>query len=755
MDPMVGRDAEIEAISKLLDGLDADARGVTLQIAGEAGIGKSRLLKELCVTARDRGHLVLSGRAAEFEGELPFGAFVDALDDWLCGLQTARLTALAGGLAAELAVVFPAFDALASEHPPEMQEERFRAYRAVRGLLASMARDAPVVLVLDDVQWADPGSLELVRHLLAHPPRGAVLVALGFRPAQISRMLSSALAAALRDHGSRRLDLAPLSAAGAGDLLGSRVSPALRDQLYRESGGNPFFLLQLARGKALADRHGQADAGAASSIPEPVRAALASELRSLSALALVLLQGAAVAGDPFEARLAARAADLGEAGALELVDELLRFALIVATDGPGRFAFRHPIVRATVYELAGRGWRAGAHARVVAELSSRRAGPALLAPHLERSATEGDGGAVATLVAAAVQSAARAPAIAARWYAAALRLLPDNADSEQQRVELQLALATALGGSGQLDRSRAVLGEVLERLPERDPGRASVVAFCAGVEHLLGRHRDARARLTQAHELADQRSAAAVALKIELAAGGCHEHRCAEMLHWAERALEQATEIGEPLLALVAAGQIALAHYLLGRPAAELTARAARAMDAIDDAELATRPDVGIWAGWTETVQERYERSVEHCQRLIDIARATGQGSFLLYTIPAQAQALMFMGRLDEAEETLQAAIEAGRLAPDSGLAITIGIASIIATYRGQYDAAVRGGEESVRLASAVDPGQIKAISGIYLATPLIELRQAARAREILLATGEAPPTSRISRARDASTRWS
>ena len=737
---MVDRDGEMREISALLDGLDADGHGLALQIAGEPGIGKSRLLAQVCASARDRGHLVLSGRAAEFEGELPFGLFGDALDDWLVSLGTTRLGPIAGDLAPELAVVFPAFDALVSERPPSVQEERFRSYRAVRELLSTLATETPVVVVLDDVQWADPGSVELLCHLLAHPPRGPVLLALGFRPAQVSPIVRTALAAAMNGHGSVRLDLVALSAAGARELLGDGVSARLRDQLYRESGGNPFFLLQLARDGARTDRGPAPVTGDAASIPEPVRAALASELSSLSPPAGMLLQGAAVAGDPFDLELAASGANLGAADALSLVDELLSFELVFGTDVPGQFAFRHPIVRATVYEVAGRGWRAQAHARVLSALASRRAGAAAMAPHVERSGVMGDRDAIALLIAAGDESAPRAPALAARWYGAALRLMPESADAQAQRVALQIEMAKALGGSGQLATSHDVLGEVLARLPEDDPGRAPVVAFCAGVEHLLGRHRDARVRLTRAHELADHGSTAAVELMIELSAGGCHESRFDEMLRWGERARVEASRLGERPLEMVAAGQVALAHYFLGRSAAELTDRAAAAMDAIDDADLATRLDAGVWIGWTETVGERYDCAIRHCERLIAVARATGQGAFALLTVPAQVQALMFMGRLDEAERKIHEVVEAGRLAPNIFLSVGIGYASIIATYKGDFASALRGGEESMRLANTSDAGQVKGISGRYLAWPLIETGQAQRARDVLLASGGGTP---------------
>ncbi len=122
--------------------------------------------------ARARGHLALSGRAAEFEAELPFGVSSHALDDWLFSVAPTRLEALAGGLAAQLAVVLPAFEPLATVRTPQIPQERNRAYRAVRSLLSSIAEATatPVVLVRDDIHWADPGSVELLCHLLAHPP---------------------------------------------------------------------------------------------------------------------------------------------------------------------------------------------------------------------------------------------------------------------------------------------------------------------------------------------------------------------------------------------------------------------------------------------------------------------------------------------------------------------------------------------------------------------------------------------------------
>jgi DNA-binding NarL/FixJ family response regulator len=732
--PLVGRDRELTAITGALDALQGAAVGSVLQIAGEPGIGKSRLLGEMAADAHERGCIVLTGRAAEFEGELPFGVFTDALDDWLLAQTADRLATLAGGSAAELAAVLPAFEGLTDGLAPGLQQERYRAHRAVRHLLSALADEAPLVLVLDDVQWTDPGSAELLCHLLAHPPRGAVLLALGFRPAQLPGRVGTALAAALREGPAVRLDLAPLSAAAAGDLLGAGVPGPIREQLLRESGGNPFFLLQLARGAALQDRRRAGRGGVDAPVPPGVLAALASELSSLSAPSLVLLQGAAVTGDPFEGLLAATAADIGAADALDLIDELLHAQLVHATAVAGQYAFRHPIVRATVYEYATTGWRARAHARLSDDLAQRGAPVSAQAPHVERSASKGDADALAVLVAAGQSSAERAPALAARWFAAALHLLPDMARTEAERIGLLVALATALGGAGQLEESRSVLGEVLDRLPAGDPGRIAIVAYCAGVEHLLGRHHDANTRLAEAYrDIAGSASADAVALEIELAAGAGFENRYADMAGWAEQALAGATAIGHPAMEVAAAGQLGLAHYFLGVPSTAAIERAAAGLDALDDAELAGRLDIGLWVGWTEAVLEHHERAIAHCQRVIDVSRATGQGGGLLFTMTAQAWSLGRLGRLEEADEMLTAAIDAGRLAPNLFLAVGVGLAGIVATSRGEHDRALRAGQEAVRLASSADPGLIPGMSALYLALAQIEAGDAQGAYQTML----------------------
>ena len=128
-----------------------------------------------------------------------------------------------------------------------LQAERYRAHRAVQELLDGLAVGRPLLLALDDLHWADQASLEVVASLLRRPPDGPVLLACAFRPAPAPGFLESALAAAEREGRAERIDLGPLTPEAAAELLAAIPEPSVRDAVFRVSGGNPFYLSQLAR----------------------------------------------------------------------------------------------------------------------------------------------------------------------------------------------------------------------------------------------------------------------------------------------------------------------------------------------------------------------------------------------------------------------------------------------------------------------------------------------------------------------------
>jgi predicted ATPase len=376
-DPLVGRPGELAALEEALDGLD-EGRSTAIELVGEPGIGKTRLLTELAARADGRGHLVLSGSASELERDLPFWVFVDALDEYAEGLEPNRLEKLDAQSLAELAHVLPSLSEHAEGAPPVLRDERYRTHRAVRELLGVLG-DKPLVLILDDLHWSDSGSAELVGALLRRPPAAAVLLALALRPRQTPTRLAATLERADRAGRLVRLELSALSLEESRELLGADTDTTVARALHEESGGNPFYLEQLARS---VDRRGGAvprpDEAALGGVevPAAVAASLREELDLLSEAARLVLRGAAVAGDPFEPELVAAAAGIDETAAIDPLDELLRTDLIRPTDVPRRFRFRHPLVRRAVYESSPGGWRLGAHERSAEALARRGASAA-------------------------------------------------------------------------------------------------------------------------------------------------------------------------------------------------------------------------------------------------------------------------------------------------------------------------------------------------------------------------------------------
>jgi predicted ATPase len=488
---LVGRQAELDALSRALGLRRASATGAFAAVVGEPGIGKTRLLQEVSALARGDRHLVLEGRSAEFEQDDAFGLFLDALDEHLGSLDRRTLDALGAERKAELARVFPSLAEHADPRQPTLQEERHRSHRAVRAVLELLAARRPLLLVLDDVHWADDASLELISHLVRRRPRGAVAIALGFRPRQAPERLRVAIAAGERDSGLVRLELEPLGLAAAGELLGPGVEAGELAVLHRESGGNPFYLEELARVLPASRRRSAAavpagDGAALAEVPEAVRTALARELAGLSAVAAALVRGAAIVGEPFTPELAAETAGLDAGPALEALDEALAADVVRPTEAPRQFRFRHPLVRRAVYESLGPGWRLAAHGRAAAALARRGASPATRARHVECSAEPGDDQAVAVLVDAARDAAPRAPASAAHWYRAALDLMSGD---DPRRLELLVPMATALGAAGRLVESRDALRETIAALPPELAGlRVQVLPFIGLLEHLLGNH---------------------------------------------------------------------------------------------------------------------------------------------------------------------------------------------------------------------------------------------------------------------------
>src|SRR5215211_7837260 len=255
-------------------GVLAGGAPVCVAVEGEPGIGKTSLLSELRHSAEEHGCLVLDGVAAEFERDLPFSVWTDALDTYVAS-QALDLEAVGPpDVVLELAEILPSLRASGVGRPESVADERYRSHRAIRRLLTLLAAERPLVLTLDDLHWSDGASIELIGALLRRSPDAPILFALAFRPSQAPGRLSSALAVP----SVRRIALGELSEAQAGELLGD-LQPRAVAAIYRHGGGNPFYLEQLARAGEEAWRNrapGGSEAG--NGVPAAVAASLAEEL---------------------------------------------------------------------------------------------------------------------------------------------------------------------------------------------------------------------------------------------------------------------------------------------------------------------------------------------------------------------------------------------------------------------------------------------------------------------------------------------
>ncbi|HWH96661.1 MAG TPA: AAA family ATPase, partial [Baekduia sp.] len=422
---LVGRASEQQAIAGALRDLPGRS-GLVLAVEGEPGIGKSRLLEHLAGEAEAVAAVVVGARASEFERDLPYALWTEALDRHLAGAGERRRSPLELADPDALATVLPA---LGGVTPASGPVERHRLHRALRELLEQLAAARPLVVWMDDLQWADPASVGALAALVHRPPAAAVLLAVAAREGLMPAELARALAGAHRDDRIIALSPGPLSEAEAIELIGDAAAT-----IFPQAGGNPFYLEQLARVREAPEI---APVFADNSVPAAVAAALSAELAALTPPARRVLDGAAVVGDPFDPDLAAAVAELDEPAALPALDELVARTLVRPAGVPRRFAFRHPVVRHSVYAAIAPGWRLGAHARAAAALQRRGAGVVERAHHVEHAAAAGDGAAIALLSTAAGELQGPAPRTAARFYASALRLLPADAGEPEHRTRLQ------------------------------------------------------------------------------------------------------------------------------------------------------------------------------------------------------------------------------------------------------------------------------------------------------------------------------
>lgn len=627
-------------------------------VFGEAGIGKTRLAEELAARARDEDVVVAFGRCLESEGTPPLWPWEQLLAGVVDRLDAATRAAALGGRGHLARLLVPSADddpaALSSDVPAT------RLHDAVTAFLEVASAAQPVLLVLEDVHWSDPGTVELLEYLATTARTGRLAVLLTVRRPDLADAATRQLTAALsRTGGAVTTTLDGMAVEEVQELatgsLGTEVSLATARTLRDRTDGNPFYVSELAR--LYGDERRRTGRGDAP-VPTGVQAVIERRLRHLPPGDLDVLQAAAVVGRTFDLLVLEDVCAVGRLALLETIDRGVSAGVLTGTDSAVEFRFGHALVQEALIASASLARRAAVHAAIAQSLEARHGeqphAVAAIAHHYVAAYPHGD-------AVKAVEYSLRAASLAQQRLALedaerlVRRALPlVQALPPEQAVCLEIALRVRLGTLLTLRHGYNGAGVAEERrrvLALSGPGGASGDLFSAhwgtwGNALVSGRFASARSAVDVLQETADA--------------------------------------TGDPMLILaghVARGQTA---WHVG----DLVAARRDLEVAVGLADAATEPfDLDLW--------------LQHPG------------------VQARVWLAMVLAQQDEVDESDRVSADAERLARDSGHLFTISYAHIVTGIRDvlvdRPEGAARNGAAAMQVASENGFAQLQAFALIPL----------------------------------------
>ncbi|KAA1397202.1 AAA family ATPase [Aeromicrobium ginsengisoli] len=531
--PLIGRVRELEQLLEAAGVTNPAARDVVL-IGGDAGIGKTRLLRELGARARAAGHRVLAGHCLDLgDSAPPYQPFSEAF------------ASIADAERDELAARFPALGPLLPwpSSAPGDGVERAELFASVVAGLDSLAADQPLLLVIEDAHWADASTRHLIRFVLSHGFHGPVHVVVSYRADDLHRRhpLRQALSEWVRLPGVRRIELEPLDDGDVVDLVRAHGADALDSDsllaVVRRAAGNAFFAEELL------------DAGLANvdgALPETLADLLLMRLERLDDNARRLVRAAACSDARHDYSVLTQVVGLAE----DELDEALRSAIdhkVLTRVGEDSYWFRHALLAEAVRDDLLPGERRRIHAAYLEALTSgSRRGPAAEIALHALGAGERE-----TAFLASVQAAEQAQRLsgydeAAQHYEQALTLV-DAASPGLDPVKLVIDASSALVTSGRLLRAvellRDHLGQLPPDAPAEDRGRLLVAigdtAYYANLDN-----ESEQASLEAVTVVPDEPTELRAEVAALRARTASNRRRHDEAIEWGERALAIAEQIG-------------------------------------------------------------------------------------------------------------------------------------------------------------------------------------------------------------------
>jgi tetratricopeptide (TPR) repeat protein len=655
--PFVGREDELQALlASWRDAIERERQAVFL--AGEPGIGKSRLVWELVLRIDREGAMVLLGRC-DPDRLVPYQPFIEALHGLKAASSSEALQKYLRGLpTAELARLAPELPYGGTGLlPDDPRAERHRLFTALTTLFTRAAADRPTVLVLEDLHWADLPTLRLLRYTLRTPAEAGLLVLGTYRDTELEAddPLAELLVDLRRDEGLVRITLDGIAEEAVARLAravsGQSVSATQARELHRATGGNPFFVRELAD---------LSDGGA---VPDSVKDAIARRLELLDEDTVELLTVGAALGRDFSLGVVERASALSPMAVADAVDQACGAGLIEEIDPRGGVCtFTHAIVRSAFYERLEDAQRAEVHLRIAESIEPDHEHLAELAHHFLLAGDER--GAVYAVRAGRQAFERLAYEAAAEQWERALSVLgpPGNHDG----LELLVALADAHWRTGEFERARerydqaAELAQKLELpelLAEAALGFGGSVGVNAGIrdERLITLLERALAALPEGHGPLRARVLARLAEALTFTD---QRERIPELC---EQAREMARRVGDPA---VLAAVLINVHWSLWGPdnagerlamAEEIVALAQQAGDA------ALEVDGRLWVAVDLIELGETARADEELERISPIAQKVRQRYQLWWLACLLALRALMAGRLADADELATRALGIGQ----------------------------------------------------------------------------------------------
>jgi DNA-binding NarL/FixJ family response regulator len=671
---LVGRDAEIAQLEGAIARAAAGQPAIVV-LTGEAGVGKTRLVAELLRNASDRGVLALTGGCLDVgDGVLAYAPMVEALRSLAGALEPDELERVLGGARGELARLVPELGAAggASASPPAPT----RLFELLLGVLHRLAERSPVLLVVEDLHWADQSTRDLLG-FLARNLRGVALV-LTYRSDELHRRhpLRPFLVELDRSGRAERLELQRLERRELAELLAGildePVAPALVGEILARSEGNPFFAEELLAAHLEGAR-----------LPSALRDLVLARVEALSEPAQRVLQAAAVAGTRVDHELLAAVVGEDAERLVELLREAVSRHVLVVDAVSGAYVFRHALVQEAIYDDLLPVQRAPTHAAYAGALERRvelRDDPTLVTA-VERGqlayhwyeAHDRERALLASVAAGQAAEAAWAPAEALGNYERALELCEESpaacARSPLDRVSLLQRAAEAANLAGWYDRALTLAGLALARVDaDKEPLLAgALLERLARYHWLAGDSPKAmdcieRAVATIPAEPPTQELAQALAAHGQLL---MLLSRHAEAMGRCEEAVAMARLVGDKVVEGHALTTLGTSLGSLGRIEAGIAELEHGLRIATEVGDL---DDIGRAHSNLGTILARVGRPADAVEVFLagtEVARQLGVfGRYCSNLLPDAASALLSLGRFEEAEELLAMVFEVDMPSP-------------------------------------------------------------------------------------------